>query len=66
MGYKNFFSISKINFYLRMMGLYKEAISKALKNNKLDIAKALAKKPDSEDLRKKMWLKVKNIIIFFL
>ncbi len=49
-----------------MMGLYKEAISKALKNNKLDIAKALAKKPDSEDLRKKMWLKVKNIIIFFL
>ncbi len=43
------------------MGLYKEAISLALRNNKLDIAKTLALKPESEDVRKKMWLKV----IFF-
>lgn len=41
-----------------MMKLYDEAVDLALENNVINVAKIYANKPESEDARKKLWLKV--------
>lgn len=41
-----------------MMGLYTEAVTLALDNNNIDIAKSYANKPENDDLKKKLWLQV--------
>jgi len=41
-----------------MMGLYTEAVTLALDNNNIEIAKSYANKPENDDLKKKLWLQV--------
>lgn len=43
-----------------MMGLYVEAVTLALDNNNIEIAKSYANKPENDDLKKKLWLQVLN------
>ena len=43
------------------MGLFGEAVNLALKHNLKDLAKEYAKKPDNEDVKKKLWLQVYSI-----
>jgi len=40
------------------MYLYSKAVSLALENNKEDLAKEYADKPDYEDERKKLWIEI--------
>lgn len=47
-----------------MMGLYTEAVTLALDNNNIEIAKSYANKPENDDLKKKLWLQVNLHILF--
>ena len=46
--------------FLRMMGLYSEAVHLALENGHIDDAKIYANKPENDETKKKLWLQVKN------
>ena len=52
MGLNYFFLI----FFLRMMGLFNEAVTLALNHNLIDMAKIYANKPFNEEIKKKLWL----------
>lgn len=41
-----------------MMGLHSEAVSIALDNSMLKEAKSYANKPESADIKKKLWLQI--------
>lgn len=41
-----------------MMELYEEAVSLALKNNQIDLAKLYASKPESKSVKSNLWIKI--------
>lgn len=45
------------------MGLYESAVDLALKHNDVELARINADKPDDEELRKKMWLRIATHVI---
>ena len=45
-----------------MMGLYNEAVNLALENKLIYIAKLYANKPNSDELKKKLWLQVTRVL----
>lgn len=49
--------VGQISIY-GMMGLYNEAVTLALENNEIEVAKIYAEKPENEDLKKKLWLQI--------
>jgi len=55
---KEFIQSFFILLILSMMGLYTEAVTLALDNNNIEIAKSYANKPENDDLKKKLWLQV--------
>ena len=55
---KKFIQSFFILLILSMMGLYTEAVTLALDNNNIEIAKSYANKPENDDLKKKLWLQV--------
>lgn len=57
-GFIFFVIIYLLLIFLSMMGLYTEAVTLALDNNNIEIAKSYANKPENDDLKKKLWLQV--------
>lgn len=46
-----------------MMEMYDEAVDLALESNNIDVAKIYANKPQVEEKKKKLWLKVINLLL---